>query len=335
MGGAYNVSVLLPAFFRNLAVVDIDFLRRALDSVYIQDFPDDFEILLIDDGNTPRLEQWLDQVGADRLSKVRVIRNYRNQGLVYALNAGLKEALFPFVARLDADDAWRDGKIAKQMAIFKSDPDISIVATGMRLVNSAGEPFESHVRPGHWAGILQFFRDVGCPFPHGSIVARRDIYSLLGGYSHDPKFAHCEDFNLWSIWLRFFKPAMVEEELYDYTVSSQSVSGVHSEQQRLASGLVHGRFLSLDLVDRLENALIGLAEVMGCSVLDAGILAFKLWRYNMAVAVPAAAGGFLDVILNDRTVVRRPVAKGDVRGQTLTGGPHVAKTSDMVTVFCM
>ncbi|MGF9759598.1 glycosyltransferase [Microvirga sp. 0TCS3.31] len=296
------VSVLLPVFFRDLGSEDLRLLRRALDSIRQQEFRDDYEVLVLDDGSAVEIEGVLRKLGNIDLEKMRFIRNRRNQGLVYTLNRGLAEARFPLIARLDADDCWLPTKIKKQLDLMEADRDLTITATGMTLVTPEGKALETHVRPGDWTGILRFFVDVGCPFPHGSVLARRDIYTILGGYSHNPASSHCEDYALWGIWLRFFKPAMVEEALYDYTVSSSSVSFVHGEQQRRASGVVNSRFRNLDLIARLPSALGELASILGCSVLDAGMLAYKMWRFRVPVYLPSACLDPLKAIMPDRNL---------------------------------
>jgi glycosyltransferase involved in cell wall biosynthesis len=298
-----GVSVLLPVFFREVGTEDIRLLRRALESIRQQEFPQDYEILLLDDGSATPVEGLAPHLGYENLENVRFVRNQTNQGLVYTLNRGLTEARHPLIARLDADDRWLPTKIKKQLDLLAVDRDLTITATGMTLVTPEGQALEAHVRPGDWTGILGFFVEVGCPFPHGSVIARRDIYTMLGGYPHNPISSHCEDYTLWGTWLRFFKPAMIEEALYDYTVSSSSVSAKHGEQQRRASGLVNLRFRNLNLVERLPNALMELASVVGCSVLEAGVLAYKMWRFHVPVRLPSTALGPLHIIMPDRSLI--------------------------------
>jgi glycosyltransferase involved in cell wall biosynthesis len=296
-----GTSVLLPIFFRENSAEAIQLLSRALESVEEQNFPGPHEILIVDDGSPTPIETAAALIGSDELlQNVRFIRVSRNNGLANALNIGLIESCFPFIARIDADDRWLPTKIEKQFLLFDADPDLSITATGMHLVTPAGKPFETHIRPGDWNGILRFFTDVGCPFPHGSILARRDIFHLMGGYSHLPTTAHCKDYALWGHWLRFFKPAMVEEALYDGFVSS-----LHSEHQCKASGLVNARFQAIKPVERVPSALADLAEATELSVLKAGVLAYNLWRFRLSVVLPKAALGPLDALIPDRLVLRR------------------------------
>jgi hypothetical protein len=296
-----GISVLLPIFFQENSTERIKLLSRALESVEEQKFPGPHEILIIDDGSPTPIETAAALICSDELlQNVRFIRVSRNNGLVNALNIGLIESCFPLIARIDADDRWLPTKIEKQFLLFDADPDLSITATGMHLVTPAGEPFETHIRPGDWNGILRFFINVGCPFPHGSILARRDIFHLMGGYSHLPTTAYCEDYALWGHWLRFFKPAMVEEALYHGSVSSP-----HSEHKCKASGLVNARFQAIKPVERVPSALAELAAATGLSLLEAGVLAYNLWRFRLSVVLPEAALGPLDALIPDRLLLRR------------------------------
>lgn len=325
---SFGVSVLIPVYFSDTSVEKIRWLRRALESVREQDFPEGFEVVVIDDGSRTPLSDHIPELGA-AAKGVRWVRAARNGGIVNALNLGLREARYPLIARLDADDAWCAGKVARQLALFERDPDLTITATGMTRVDELDTVIDEHIRPGDWNGILRFFVDGGCPFPHGSVIARRDVYRLLGGYPHDATFVHCEDFALWGTWLRFFKPAMLEESLYRYTVARSSVSVVHNDQQANASRLVHRRFAELDAPGRLPAALANLAGILNASVLHAGQFAYEMWRYGACFALPEPALDPLRIILGDRDVYVDASAIPDRRAS----GAFESRTDDLVTVI--
>lgn len=298
-----GISVLLPVFFRDVSAEDVALLRRAIDSVHAQGHDGPVEILVVDDGSPTPVESLACEIG-EAARGVRWLRLARNGGIVGALNAGIAAASHGLIARLDADDRWLPGKLAAQMALFRSDPDLTITATGMVRVRPDGSEIETHVRPGDWPSILRFFVDVGCPFPHGSVVARREVYRLLGGYPHDAALRHWEDYALWGTWLRFFKPAMVEQALYEYRVSDQSVSSAHAEQQSLASQVVRRRFADLDLGRTLPSALPALADALAAPLDAAGQVAYAMWHHGQALALPEAALASLRTVLPDRLVDR-------------------------------
>lgn len=305
-----DVSVVLPVFWRKREPRHARELARALDSVLAQRYPGELEVLVVDDGSPEPVADAFAGTAYRADPRVRWLRLPRNGGLVNALNVGLHAASHELIARLDADDAWRPTKMEKQLRLLAEDPDLTLVATGMRLVHEDGTPPVDLVRPGDWQGILRFFVTEGCPFPHGSVVARRSAYLLLGGYSHDPRLSHCEDFALWGVWLRFFKPAMVEEVLYDYTVAATSVSNVHREQQRQASGHVQRTFLALGDTSRFPAALRGLAAELGVSLFEAGRLAYLLWKYRTPTPLPEGALEHLRRLLPDRRIAFTSGARG-------------------------
>lgn len=318
----FGTSVLLPVYLSQVSTEDVRFLKRALESILAQKFPGPYEVIVVDDGSEAPVEGIARAFSSDAaLSQVKFIRLRRNSGLVAALNRGLMESHYPFVARIDADDQWLPTKIMKQFSLIQNDSDISITATGMNLVTPGGSKIEAHIRPGDWEGILRFFIDVGCPFPHGSVVARRDVFRLLGGYSHDPAMSHCEDYALWGVWLRFFKPAMVEEALYDYTVSDGSVSVKNREQQLRASREVNAKFAAINAAASIPEVLRELAETLSMSLLNAGIVAYRIWRYRLFAELPPDAVSVLRTLLPDRIVrvvdlpSQRPITVDEILGK--------------------
>lgn len=296
------VSVVLPVYFGEVTTGDIGFLRRALASVQEQKFVSSYEIVLVDDGSAVPIADLVSHIGSDLFAHTRIIQSIRNNGLSHALNLGIREARYPLIARLDSDDRWRPTKIEKQLALFKNDPELTITATGMTRVDFEGNQLDDHIRPGDWEGILKFFVEIGCPFPHGSVIARKSIYLALGGYSHHPHVRHCEDYALWWRWLRFFKPAMVEESLYEYTVSEVSVCDRHSVEQAEAARNINATFKTLDLVDKLPGALQRLADSLGLSLLEVGLIAHDLWQYGVAIPLPDGALEPLRQLLPDRHI---------------------------------
>lgn len=293
------ISVVMPVYLNEISQKNVAALRRALSSVHEQNYASRYEILIVDDGSTLPIENLADVIGRDFLAATRFVTLPRNGGISAALNRGIREARYPLIARLDCDDRWYPTKIEKQLALFASDPDLSVTATGMTRVDADGKLIDTHIRPGNWRGILRFFVEIGCPFPHGSVVARKETYLALGGYPQDPRFRHCEDFALWGRWLRFFKPAMIEEPLYEYTVSDGSVSGLHSAQQARATGLVIAAFQRLDLTDTLPQAIQDFAIATGLSPYLAGLLAYTMWQYGVSVRLPRACLPPLRSILPD------------------------------------
>jgi glycosyltransferase involved in cell wall biosynthesis len=292
------VSVIIPVYFDEVSIHTIQYFRRALDSIFDQSFPDAYEILIVDH-SLQLASRFANAFGGKISQKVRWIRSHPRGGFVHALNTGLCQARYPLVARLNAEDRWCSGKIEQQLSLLANDPDLSIVATGTKFINQSEDVIVSFVGPGDWNGILRYFVEQGYRFPHGSVVARKDIFKLLGGYPHDPQISHCEDFTLWGTWLRFFKPAVLEKAFYESAVSPE---GRSKDQLARVSALVQGKFIQLDSVCQVPSALSELATALKISILQAGVLAYRMWHYRVPVRLPKSAVPALCSILFDKDV---------------------------------
>jgi hypothetical protein len=268
---------------------------RAVESVLSQECDVPLELLIVDDGSAS-------PVPAVDDPRVRVIRLPRNYGISYALNAGLTQARYQWIARIDGDDFWRPGKLAEQWSRLQSDPELTLIASGMRLVHPANPRLDrDELRGGDWATVLSLTQCIGCPFPHGSILGRRDVFETLSGYPQAAIFQHGEDFALWAQWIRFFKVAICDEIFLEYTVADGQISSRFAQEQGQASDAARR---TLGNPEDVPRALQAIATTLGLSLLEVSKTLFTAWRFYQYVLVdeeifePAAA------LLPDRAVHR-------------------------------
>jgi len=298
-----GISTLMPIFWRAAAPSGITDLLRAASSVLSQDCGLSLELVIVDDGSTPPLRSIpeLHPLLAD--SRVRIVTLVQNQGLVFALNAGLTQARYDLIARLDGDDCWRPGKLRRQVDLLATDPDLSLVATSMRLVHAHDPSLDrDDLRGGGWGEALEFFKRVGCPFPHGSILAHKEVFEILGGYPHSPPYTHCEDFALWGSWVRFFKVATLNEVLFEYSVSEHQISTRFAEQQQRASGIVQQSFLDLGDASRIPGAVAAIAARLDLAVFSASRILCTAWMYYDEILVDADLYEAARIVFPDRAV---------------------------------
>jgi glycosyltransferase involved in cell wall biosynthesis len=123
-----QASVVIPAL--NAA----RFIARALDSVAAQGV-DGVEALVVDNGSTDATPDI-----AAGYPFVRLLRSER--GTAVARNHGIAAARGGIIALLDADDAWRPGKLAGDIEFLSRHPEFDGVFTWMetRLEAGAGRP---------------------------------------------------------------------------------------------------------------------------------------------------------------------------------------------------
>ncbi|MBE9201578.1 MULTISPECIES: glycosyltransferase family A protein [unclassified Nodularia (in: cyanobacteria)] len=107
------VSVIIPCYNRER------YLAEAIESVLEQTYPN-IELIVIDDGSS-------DRSGEIAQSYPLKYHYQTNGGIGAARNAGIAVANGEFLAFLDSDDIWVKDKLAKQMAVFDTHPDIEAV----------------------------------------------------------------------------------------------------------------------------------------------------------------------------------------------------------------
>ena len=136
-----SVSVILP--FLN----EERFLAGAVASVLAQTDAA-WELLLVDDGSTDSSAATADELAAEDPGRIRVLRHPsgENRGLPASRNLGLSEAESSLVAFIDADDRWEPFKLAEQAALFRRDPELTMVC-GPTLYRPIGEGEPSTLTP--------------------------------------------------------------------------------------------------------------------------------------------------------------------------------------------
>jgi len=217
------VTVLLPVF--NAA----RHLRESVASVLRQTFCD-FELLAIDDGSTDESAEILASLGD---SRVRVLRNERNLGLVATLNRGLAEAHGEWIARQDADDISAPGRLASQMAFARGNPAVPVVGADALLIDDVGRP-RGRWRTGGHADLVAWELCFRAPFAHTSALFRRSIVSeRLGGYRD---VRACEDLDLWARLAAEFPVVTLREPLVKYRLHGVSImAGAAEDSVRVAA----------------------------------------------------------------------------------------------------
>lgn len=179
--GVYNGSAELP---------------RTLDSVLAQRDVD-LEFIVIDDGSTDDVPAILESRSQED-TRLRVVHQ-ANGGLTQALVHGCSLARGEFIARQDAGgDVSLPGRLAKQIALLRAQPDAVLATCATRFVAPDGEfLFDAVIKQEQLDIGLNTLRRPGVsgPSSHPSCLFRREAYERAGGYR--PKFTLAQDLDLW------------------------------------------------------------------------------------------------------------------------------------------
>lgn len=103
------------------------YLEEAVQSVLDQQLTD-WELILVDDGSTDRSTLMARDLAAHD-DRIRFVDHpgHENRGMSASRNLGVVHASAPYIAFLDADDVWMPDKLAEQVDLLESMPDVAMV----------------------------------------------------------------------------------------------------------------------------------------------------------------------------------------------------------------
>ena len=121
------VSVIMPAYNSG------KYIRQAVDSVYIQQVP--LELIVVDDCSEDNTQEQLERYR--QRPDFFYLRNETNQGVAASRNRGVAMARGKYVAFLDSDDWWGEGKLKEQIQAIE-DSQAVLCSTGRELMRWDG-----------------------------------------------------------------------------------------------------------------------------------------------------------------------------------------------------
>ncbi|WP_083855375.1 glycosyltransferase family 2 protein [Thermaerobacter subterraneus] len=154
------------------------YLPDALESLRNQTFRD-FEVVIVDDGSTDRSREII-QSYIERDKRFRMICAQR-VGRAAALNLGLRHCRGIFVAVNDADDISVNNRLEVQVEFLRSNPNVVLVGGWAELIDENGRILGRRCPPeGGWR--IKSLLSLGNPIVHSTVMYRREILSLIGGF---------------------------------------------------------------------------------------------------------------------------------------------------------
>lgn len=129
-----TVSIITPVY--NVS----RFIDRTLASVLQQSYKD-YEIILVDDCSKDNSAEIIARYTA-KYPNVIYYKQEINQGAAVARNKALELAKGRYVAFLDSDDLWCEGKLEKQLAFLK-EKKAAITCTALDCIDEEDKPLNS------------------------------------------------------------------------------------------------------------------------------------------------------------------------------------------------
>ena len=195
------------------------YVDAAVESILGQSLAD-FELIIRDDGSVDgtreRLRGW-----ARRDSRIRLFEGDQ-LGLAGSSNWIVRQARAPLIARMDGDDIARNDRLERQFEVLSRNPSILLVGSLADSIDSAGRRIRAMDR---WRIVRRSWFP---PFPHTSVMFRRDAFDSAGGYQ---PLSYCED---WDFFLRMANQgqvAVIADSLVSHRVVVTGASGAPELQR--------------------------------------------------------------------------------------------------------
>ncbi len=204
------------------------YLRQALDSMAAQTFTD-WEWVLVNDGSTDHTPdifmEYLSRFGP----RVKVLHHKIKEGLTESLNEGLAHAAGTYIARMDDDDIAHPDRLARQVGVMESDPELVLLGTaGFRLDEKTGMVgnYMPHLDPVRLRIVLCWHN----PFLHSSVMYRARLFREKK-LSYPREYPAAEDYAMWAVLAEEGGVAVLPEKLITYRSRLSSVTGQRRELQ--------------------------------------------------------------------------------------------------------
>lgn len=154
------------------------FVYDAVASVLAQSYRD-FELIAVDDASS---DDSLAILSGFSDSRISIVRHHVNLGAAFSRNDAIAIARGEFIAIMDADDMCAPTRIEKQVVYLDENPDIGLVGCGVYdNIDVKGSQVFTSFMPEDNDAIQSALLERWC-FLHSSIMFRRELQELVGGY---------------------------------------------------------------------------------------------------------------------------------------------------------
>lgn len=194
-------------------------LHNSIESILRQKLSN-FELLIIvDNGSTDDSKKIIESY---KDSRIKLIDNEENIGLVKARNKGIAESKGEYIAWLDADDISHSFRLKKQVNLLDKYPDVGICGTWVKTINAkVCYKWRYPTNPDFVRSRFVFDN----PLATSSVIIRKKILSESRQIF---QMDYAEDYDLWERLSSYCKITNIPMFLTYYRIHENQTSGINN-----------------------------------------------------------------------------------------------------------
>lgn len=244
------ISVIMPNYN-----TPISYLREAVDSILAQTYTD-FEFIIIDDASNDESLKYLESLND---SRIRLIKNDKNEGITKSLNIGIMNAKGKYIARMDSDDIADPTRFEVQLNYMEENTDVVVCGAWFEKFGVETAIRKPSIRDFEWYRCQLLFSNTPITLCHPSAMFRKDVLDK-NNILYDESLRKAQDYGMWVSCSRVGRIAVIEQVLMKYRTHSRQISINNNSEQAKCADLVSER--------QLENLGLGKCHRL------------SLWRYG-------------------------------------------------------
>lgn len=196
-------------------------LKESINSILNQTYENFEFIIVLDNPNNKELEKILLKYKSLD-SRIKIIKNEINLGLVQSLNIALSHASGNLIARMDADDIALPNRFEIQVDFMKKNKNISLLGCRVKFINEngvfIGNENNKILNNNKIVEHLKFCNAIS----HPTIMFRKNIVKKIGGYRNA---LYAEDYELYTrLIINNYEIANIDEVLLLYRKRENGIS---------------------------------------------------------------------------------------------------------------
>jgi GT2 family glycosyltransferase len=200
------------------------YIRQSIDSILSQSFAD-LELIIVDDASSDKTPDILRSYSDSRL---RVLRNDTNRGVVGSRNRAFAASRGTYVASQDHDDLSRPRRIEKQVTYLDSHKETVLVGTATHAFR-AGHVYPITDLTDGDPLMIKWMLHVANPITQSSIMFRRAAIEAGGGPFMREDYKYSDDYDLYHRLLRHGSIVRLPEYLTVYRIHPKNTSLKYEE----------------------------------------------------------------------------------------------------------